>query len=46
MSMETTAAPMEEYPVRFNVEYPEKLSRLLIFFKWLFFLTAPTSSWH
>jgi hypothetical protein len=24
-----------EYPVRFNVEYPEKLSRLLIFVKWL-----------
>jgi hypothetical protein len=24
-----------EYPVRFSVEYPEKLSRLLIFVKWL-----------
>jgi hypothetical protein len=24
-----------EYPVRFDVEYPEKLSRLLIFVKWL-----------
>jgi hypothetical protein len=24
-----------DYPVRFNVEYPEKLSRLLIFVKWL-----------
>jgi len=24
------------YPVRYNVQYPEKLSRLLIFVKWLF----------
>src|SRR3990172_2428157 len=31
MSMETTgvAAPATGYPVRFDVEYPEKLSRLL-----------------
>ena len=26
---------MTEYPVIFNVEYPERLSRLLIFVKWL-----------
>jgi hypothetical protein len=25
-----------EYPVHFDVEYPQKLSRLLIFVKWLF----------
>jgi len=32
-----TAAPMPSsgYPVRFDVEYPEQLSRLLIFVKWL-----------
>lgn len=36
MSYETaTAAPAPEHPVRFDVEYPEKLSRLLIFVKWL-----------
>jgi hypothetical protein len=29
------AAPAESYPVRFDVEYPERLSRLLIFVKWL-----------
>ena len=26
---------MAEYPVTFEVEYPERLSRLLIFVKWL-----------
>ncbi len=38
MSYEPTvaaAAPAPGHPVRFDVEYPEKLSRLLIFFKWL-----------
>lgn len=37
MSMETaTAAPGGPgYPVRFDVEYPENLSRWLIFVKWL-----------
>ena len=29
------AAPAPDYPVRFDVEYPDELSRLLIFFKWL-----------
>ena len=32
MAMETAGGP---YPVRFDVEYPETLSRLLIFVKWL-----------
>lgn len=31
----TAAAPESQYPVRFDVEYPDELSRLLIFFKWL-----------
>jgi hypothetical protein len=37
MSMEPTAvaAPAPGYPLRFDVEYPERLSRLLIFVKWL-----------
>jgi hypothetical protein len=37
MSMEPTAvaAPAPGYPLRFDVEYPENLSRLLIFVKWL-----------
>lgn len=37
MSMEPTAvaAPAPGYPLRFSVEYPERLSRLLIFVKWL-----------
>lgn len=36
MTMETTtAAEGGGYPVRFDVEYPESLSRLLIFVKWL-----------
>jgi len=37
MSMETTgvAAPAPGYPLRYDVEYPENLSRLLIFVKWL-----------
>ena len=29
------AAPAPGSPVRFDVEYPDQLSRLLIFFKWL-----------
>ncbi|MBI2912499.1 MAG: DUF4389 domain-containing protein [Chloroflexi bacterium] len=29
------AAQASTYPLRFDVEYPEKLSRLLIFVKWL-----------
>ena len=29
------AAPTQQYPVRFNVEYPQELSRWLIFVKWL-----------
>ncbi len=29
------AAPASGDPVRFDVEYPDQLSRLLIFFKWL-----------
>ena len=38
MSEMPTAAPAPGYPVRFDVEYPEELSRLLIFVKWLFVL--------
>ena len=38
MTAEPTAAPAPGYPVRFDVEYPEELSRLLIFVKWLFVL--------
>ncbi len=32
------AAPGPQYPARFDVEYPEELSRLLIFVKWLLIL--------
>jgi hypothetical protein len=36
MATETAMAePGSAYPVRFDVEYPESLSRLLIFVKWL-----------
>jgi hypothetical protein len=35
MSAETMVAATPEYPLRYDVEYPEKLSRLLIFVKWL-----------
>ena len=35
MTAEPTAAPAPGYPVRFDVEYPEELSRLLIFVKLL-----------
>jgi hypothetical protein len=36
MAIETAMAePGSAYPVRFDVEYPESLSRLLIFVKWL-----------
>lgn len=38
MSMETATAvpaPAPGYPLRYDVEYPERLSRLLIFVKWL-----------
>jgi hypothetical protein len=31
----TTEATSSPFPVEFDVEYPERLSRLLIFFKWL-----------
>jgi hypothetical protein len=31
----TTEVTSPLYPVEFDVEYPERLSRLLIFFKWL-----------
>jgi hypothetical protein len=30
------AAPVTDYPVRYGVEYPERLSRWKIFVKWLF----------
>jgi hypothetical protein len=30
------SAPAGDYPVRFDVEYPERLSRWKIFLKWLF----------
>lgn len=32
---EATAAAAPEYPLRYDVEYPEELSRWLIFVKWL-----------
>ena len=32
---ETTAAAAQGYPLRYDVEYPEELSRWLIFVKWL-----------
>ena len=36
MSVETTVASgASGYPLRFDVQYPEQLSRLLIFVKWL-----------
>ena len=35
MSDETTAAAAAGYPLRYDVEYPEELSRWLIFVKWL-----------
>ena len=31
----TAAAPAPDSPTQFNIEYPEELSRLLIFVKWL-----------
>jgi len=35
MSVETAAAGAPGYPLRFDIEYPEQLSRWLIFVKWL-----------
>ncbi len=35
MSAEATVAGAPGYPLRYDVEYPEKLSRWLIFVKWL-----------
>jgi len=35
MSAEATAAGAPGYPLRYDVEYPEELSRWLIFVKWL-----------
>src|SRR3989304_6128309 len=35
MSFETATAAAPGYPLRFDVEYPEQLSRWLIFVKWL-----------
>ncbi len=35
MHDETTAAGASGYPLRYDVEYPEELSRWLIFVKWL-----------
>lgn len=35
-AMAATPPPASAYPVRFDVDYPEHLSRILIFFKWLF----------
>ena len=36
MAMETASAePAADYPLRFDVEYPEGLSRWLIFVKWI-----------
>ena len=36
MSAEATVAAAPGYPLRYDVEYPEELSRWLIFVKWLF----------
>jgi hypothetical protein len=36
MSAEATVAGAPGYPLRYDVEYPEELSRWLIFVKWLF----------
>lgn len=35
MSAEAMAAPTSGYPVRFDVEYQESHSRLLLFFRWI-----------
>jgi len=35
MSVETAVAGAPGYPLRFDIEYPEQLSRWLIFIKWL-----------
>ncbi len=35
MSVEAAPATAPEYPLRYDVEYPEELSRWLIFVKWL-----------
>ena len=35
MSVETAVAGAPGYPLRFEIEYPEQLSRWLIFVKWL-----------
>src|SRR3989304_6023702 len=35
MSMETAVAGAPGYPLRFEIEYPERLSRWMIFVKWL-----------
>lgn len=35
MADATPAAPAQSYPVTFDVEYPDELSRWLIFVKWL-----------
>jgi len=35
MSVETAVAGAPGYPLRFDIEYPEQLSRWLIFVKWL-----------
>ncbi len=35
MSETAVAAPASGYPTQFDIEYPEELSRLLIFVKWL-----------
>jgi hypothetical protein len=35
MSAEAAVATTPAYPLRYDVEYPEKLSRMLIFVKWL-----------
>lgn len=35
MSVQTAVGGASEFPLRFEVDYPESLSRLLIFVKWL-----------
>lgn len=34
-AMAATPPPASNYPLRFDVQYPESSSRLLLFFRWL-----------
>ncbi len=45
MSAEATVAPAPGYPLRYDVEYPEELSRWLIFVKWLLAIPQQIVLW-